>query len=154
MNNVEILELSKEEQKKLIVDAHEDSGHSGTNSTLLFLSRTHKWKGMKKDIKGYVESCEICKKYADKTRRKPQRIELSDPFYRVGIDMVGPFPKSEKGNKYIVVVTDHLTRWCEAKAVRNKTAGEIGNFIFKDVICRHGNQHSYLVTKVWNSTIV
>ena len=29
------------------------------------------------------------------------RIGLKEPFYRIGIDLIGPLPKSANGNKYL-----------------------------------------------------
>ena len=40
----------------------------------------------------------------------------------VGLDVCGPFTTSTKGNKYIVVFTDYLTKWPEAFAVPEHTA--------------------------------
>ena len=32
----------------------------------------------------------------------------------VAIDIMGPFPVSEKGNKYVLVVVDSFSKWMEA----------------------------------------
>lgn len=45
--------------------------------------------------------------------------------------------KTEKGNKFIIAATDHLTRWRKAQAVKNKSAQEVAKFLFKEVILRH-----------------
>jgi transposase InsO family protein len=37
-----------------------------------------------------------------------------------------------------VVATDHLSRWCEARALKSKQTTEIAKFIYEDVIVRHG----------------
>jgi len=46
--------------------------------------------------------------------------------------------KMEKGNKYILVITDYLTKWPEAKALPEATAENVVEFIYRDIICRHG----------------
>ena len=33
---------------------------------------------------------------------------------RVAVDILGPFKPSYRQNRYIVVCSDYLTRWCEA----------------------------------------
>ena len=94
---------------------------------------------MYENIREYVKSCDACQR-----RGKPQRkselnpIEVHTPFYQIGIDFVGPLPKTKRGNRYIIVAMDYLTKWPEAKAVSNATAEETEKFIYEDIICRHG----------------
>ena len=46
----------------------------------------------------------------------------------VGIDIIGPLQESASGNKYIVAVSDHFSKWSEASAIPNKTAKCVANF--------------------------
>ena len=48
----------------------------------------------------------------------------------IGIDLIGPLPKTENGNRFIIVATDYLTRWAEAKAIKRKTKEEISKVYF------------------------
>jgi len=52
--------------------------------------------------------------------------------------LVGPLPKTTKGNVYIVVAVDYLTKWPEAKAIPDATADSVAKFFYEDIICRHG----------------
>nr|GEX33453.1 reverse transcriptase domain-containing protein [Tanacetum cinerariifolium] len=45
-----------------------------------------------------------------------------------GIDFMGPFPNS-KGNKYILVVVDYLSKWVEAKALLTNNARVVVKFL-------------------------
>ena len=36
------------------------------------------------------------------------------PLEKLAVDISGPLPVTEKGNKYILVVSDYFTRWVEA----------------------------------------
>nr|GEV27500.1 reverse transcriptase domain-containing protein [Tanacetum cinerariifolium] len=45
-----------------------------------------------------------------------------------GIDFMGPFPSS-KGNKYILVVVDYLSKWVEAKALPTNDARVVVKFL-------------------------
>ena len=38
------------------------------------------------------------------------------PFGRIALDIVGPFPVTALGNKYILVFQDYATKWCEGSA--------------------------------------
>nr|GEX72143.1 reverse transcriptase domain-containing protein [Tanacetum cinerariifolium] len=45
-----------------------------------------------------------------------------------GIDSMGPFPSS-RGNKYIIVVVDYLSKWVEAKALPTNDAQVVCKFL-------------------------
>lgn len=55
----------------------------------------------------------------------------------MGIDIIGPLQKSAKGNKYIVAVTDHFSKWSEAAAIPDKSAASVASFLYS-VVCRLG----------------
>nr|GFB23237.1 reverse transcriptase domain-containing protein [Tanacetum cinerariifolium] len=48
--------------------------------------------------------------------------------FELGIDFMGPFPSS-KGNKYILVVVDYLSKWVEAKALLTNDARVVVKFL-------------------------
>ena len=51
---------------------------------------------------------------------------------------MGPLPITAKGNRYIIVATDYLTKWPEAEAVTQATGQRVADFIYQVIICRHG----------------
>nr|GFB09563.1 hypothetical protein [Tanacetum cinerariifolium] len=53
-----------------------------------------------------------------------------------GIDFMGPFPSS-KGNKYILVAVDYLSKWVEAKALPMNDARVVVKFL-KSLFSRFG----------------
>ena len=55
-----------------------------------------------------------------------------------GIDLIGPLSRTSDGNQWLVVAIDYLTKWPEAKAIRDKRAETVASFIVDDIICRHG----------------
>jgi hypothetical protein len=69
---------------------------------------------------------------------KLKSIPICDLFYRIAMDIVGPLPKTKLGNKYILVVADHYSKWCEAKAVANHGAKTTTKFLEDDIIYRYG----------------
>lgn len=131
-------EYEDHEKNELIAQAHEDIGHGGVDATTSFLRVRERWKGLKDDVKTFIRKCEICRKFREKQPKIKQRVILKEPSFMLGIDMIGPLPRSERGNKYIVVATDHLTRWCETKALKSKNASEIARFLYTEILCRHG----------------
>nr|GEV69827.1 reverse transcriptase domain-containing protein [Tanacetum cinerariifolium] len=55
-------------------------------------------------------------------------IQVCEIFDVWGIDFMGPFPSS-KGNKYILVAVDYLSKWVEAKALPNNDARVVVKFL-------------------------
>ena len=55
----------------------------------------------------------------------------------VGIDIIGPLQERSQGNKYIVAITDHFSKWTEAAAFPKKTAARVADFLYTTV-CRLG----------------
>ena len=60
------------------------------------------------------------------------------PLDRLATDILGPFPESSRGNRYVLVVTDHFTRWVEIFAVPDQTATTCAEKILDEVIARFG----------------
>ncbi|KAK8728040.1 hypothetical protein OTU49_009357 [Cherax quadricarinatus] len=55
-----------------------------------------------------------------------------------GLDVIGPLSETHKGKRYIVILTDCVTKWVEALAVSEFTTDTVGNFL-AETICRHGS---------------
>ncbi|GJS72955.1 reverse transcriptase domain-containing protein [Tanacetum coccineum] len=59
-----------------------------------------------------------------------------------GIDFMGPFPSS-RGNKYILVAVDYLSKWVEAKALPTNDAQVVCKFL-KSLFARFGAPHAII----------
>jgi hypothetical protein len=121
---------------------HNGLAHPGRRRTWETLKEHYFWEGAGEDIKDHVQKCLYCLKRKDHklTTKVPlQRYDIPPyPFYRAHIDVTGPFPTSESGNKYIVVFKDALTKWIELLAIPDTTAVTIAEFLFDEVVCRYG----------------
>ncbi len=47
------------------------------------------------------------------------------PFERIGMNLVGPLPKSARGHEHILVIIDYATRYPEAVPLRKATARKL-----------------------------
>ena len=57
-------------------------------------------------------------------------IQICEIFDVWGIDFLGPFPMS-KGNKYILVAVDYVSKWAEAQALPTNDARVVVRFLRK-----------------------
>ena len=56
----------------------------------------------------------------------------------VVMNILGPLPESDCGNKYILVIGDYFTKWKEAHAMPNMEAITVARFFVNEFICRFG----------------
>lgn len=54
---------------------------------------------------------------------------------KVGIDLIGPLPKTARGNKYIITLVDYFSKWPEAEPIPDKSAKSVAAFLYR-MICR------------------
>ena len=61
---------------------------------------------------------------------------VGSPMERIAMDILGPLPTSDSGNKYILIVSDHFTRL--AYPIAYQEAQTIADVLTKEFICRFG----------------
>nr|GEV40778.1 reverse transcriptase domain-containing protein [Tanacetum cinerariifolium] len=89
------------------------------------------WPTIHKDAFELVKHCDSCQrqgKISQKDEMPQNSIQVCEIFDVWGIDFMGPFPSS-KGNKYILVVVDYLSKWVEAKALPTNDARVVVKFL-------------------------
>jgi hypothetical protein len=93
---------------------------------------------MYKNIKEFVESCEVCKKYSIVCHR--DGLHPTFPLamhYKWVVDIV-MMPQGIWQMKYLVLAREDLTNHVEGRAIRMKTTAMICKFILEDIICHCG----------------
>jgi transposase InsO family protein len=133
--------IKHHELKDILFSLHEHplAGHFGIEGTYNRSKNRYYWPGMYKSIAEYVKTCDDCQRQGGPQHQEPLHpLQVGQPFDRVGIDIVGPMKITRQGNRYIVVATEYLTKWVEARAIPDMKATTIAKFIYEEIICRHG----------------
>ncbi|GJX88523.1 reverse transcriptase domain-containing protein [Tanacetum coccineum] len=89
------------------------------------------WPSIFKDAKDYVMKCDACQKSGNISSRNemPQNnIQVCEAFDVWGLDFMGPFPDS-RGNKYILVAVDYISKWVKAQALPTNDARVVVKFL-------------------------
>ena len=60
------------------------------------------------------------------------------PLDRLSTDILGPFPESTQGNKYVLAVTNYFTKWMTIFAIPDQSAVTCARVILNEVIARFG----------------
>ncbi|GKC86598.1 reverse transcriptase domain-containing protein [Tanacetum coccineum] len=115
-------------------------GHHGANYTAkkVFDSGFY-WPTIYRDAHDLVTRCDACQRQGKISQRDemPQNAtQVCEIFDVWGIDFMGPFPSS-RGNKYIIVAVDYLSKWVEAKVLPTNDAGVVCK-ILKSLFARFG----------------
>ena len=120
---------------------HDDPtmAHQSKDAIYQLMKKRYTWEGMYRDIKEYTQTCWECQQRGTARQNNMKRtIPPTDMFERWGIDIVGPLPQTEDGNRYIVVAMDYFTRWPEARPLRYANVQTVAKFIYEEIICRYG----------------
>ena len=128
---------------QIIKAAHDSAvgGHMGIFKTSERILERYFWPGIHKDVEGHIAKCDPCRK------AKPYRREVKPPLRplpaalmpnsRLHCDLYGPLSTSEKGKKYVLVMTDAFTKYVELAAIKDKTAEEVVGAIMDYWITRY-----------------
>ena len=118
------------------------AGHFSSRKTLSRIRQNYFWKNMSQDCSLYVHSCVNCstQKKANLTARAPLiNYQAGNPLDRVHIDILGPFPISRSGNRYVLMLIDQFTRWLEAYPLPDQTAEQVARVVVDQFIARFGS---------------
>nr|GEY64256.1 reverse transcriptase domain-containing protein [Tanacetum cinerariifolium] len=120
--------------------------HHGPNYTAkkVFDSRFY-WLTIYLDAYDLVKSCDACQRQGKISQRDemPQNsIQVYKIFNVWGIGFMGPF-LSLRGNKYILVAVDYLSKWVEAKALPTNDTRVICKLL-KSLFARFGTPRAII----------
>ncbi|GJW82650.1 reverse transcriptase domain-containing protein [Tanacetum coccineum] len=121
-------------------------GHHGANYTAKkVFDAGFFWPTIYRDAHDLVTRCDACQRQGKISQRDemPQNaIQVCEIFDVWGIDFMGPFPSS-RGNKYILVAVDYLSKWVEAKALPTNDARVVVK-ILKSLFARFGTPRAII----------
>ncbi|GJW19762.1 reverse transcriptase domain-containing protein [Tanacetum coccineum] len=121
-------------------------GHYGANYTAkkVFDSGFY-WPTIYKDAHELVKNCDSCQhqgKISQRDEMPQNSIQVCEIFDVWGIDFMGPFPSS-RGNKYILVAVDYLSKWVKVKALPTNDARVVVKFL-KSLFARFGTPRAII----------
>ena len=133
----------KADVSRVVKACHEGFGgaHMGRDKTVGKITAKYFIKGIKDIVIDYISNCDKCQKAANKpSMQAPELHPVSVPekvWSQVGMDIIGPLPETERGNCYIVAMTDYFSKFPVAAPLKRKTAAEVAQF-FLEAICDFG----------------
>ncbi|UYV77928.1 hypothetical protein LAZ67_15002896 [Cordylochernes scorpioides] len=132
------------------------SGHLGFTKTYDRIRKKFYWPGMYRNVRKYVAHCPDCQRRKRQPQLPPGLLQpIPVPiaaFEKVGMDLLGRFPTSMCGNRWIIVCTDYLTKFAITKALPTSESVEVATFFIKDVILKHGAPREVITDRGRNFT--
>ncbi|GJS49657.1 reverse transcriptase domain-containing protein [Tanacetum coccineum] len=131
--------MSTQQKRKACHEGNPQGHHSANITARKVFDAGFYWPAIYKDAYELNKSCDACQRQGKISHRDemPQNaIQVCKIFDVWGIDFMGPFPSS-RGNKYILVAVDYLSKWVEAKALPTNDARVVVKFL-KSLFSRFG----------------
>ena len=147
-----LVDQRKNTRKRAVVPAHLKTqliegvhgeplaGHFSSHRIFNTLSRSWWWEGMYKDVHTHCKNCPQCAIVTGASRpgRPPLRpIPVSRPFQIFGVDIMD-LPKTERGNKHVIVFQDFLTKWPIVVPMPDQKSSRIVQILVEEVILFFG----------------
>lgn len=117
------------------------SGHPGSDETIRDIRRYFCWPGMNREIRRYVAGCHICiccKPVRGQFKPGLRPRSTRTAWETIAVDLMGPYPRTTNGNRFILVVTDLFTSWVEAFPLRCSEAPCITKILQEEVFSHFG----------------
>eukprot|EP00253_Pinus_taeda_P035980 PITA_35980 len=128
--------VREDEMPDILKACHDEpcGGHFADKRTAYkILSLGYFWPSLFKDAKQYVKRCDSCQRVGKPTLLNEIPLQpqvLIEPFEKWALDFIGPINPPSKQKKYILICTDYVTKWVEAKALVYVTENSVVNFLY------------------------
>ncbi|XP_019100799.1 PREDICTED: uncharacterized protein LOC109132831 [Camelina sativa] len=100
------------------------------------------WPTMLADCDEHAKKCDPSQRHAPMINQPAEpmsSVSAPYPFMRWPMDAIRPLEQSGKRRvTNLLVVTDYFTKWIEAESYQSIKRENVKDFLWKNVICRHG----------------
>lgn len=131
------------QQEDILKQCHDSAvaGHPGIDNTYRKVSQLYFFTGMRRKIADYVTACVHCQRYKATNKKPPGLLQTPVMNQRnevLAIDLFGPLPEGEDGERWILLVEDTATRWVELYARKDATAEACARVLIEEFFMRFG----------------
>ena len=144
--------VPKNKIKDILMAYHNTSmngAHFGKDRTYYKIRDRYYWSGMYQDIVQHIRSCPNCSINKCSRKKPTGHLNSVNPpegvWENLAMDFVGPItPPSSSGHKYILVITDLLSKYVIAKETRDNSALSAAKVLLEEVILKFGSPNQIL----------
>ena len=130
-------------QEEIVRYIHQETCmHLGYTKVYQVMTMRFFWYNMSQDLLQWVRACKSCQQ--TKKGQGGSKLELRQeivgaPMERLAMDLQGPFPESQQGNKYVLVIQDYFSKWVELFAIPDKSGITIATILNDEIFCRYAS---------------
>jgi hypothetical protein len=148
-DDIPVVVIPDQYQEVMLFRAHAsvEGMHLGINKTTNTLLTMCWWYKLQADVEQFIKNCHSCMQVKNPQQRirVPMGGQLPQhPLETVCSDIAGPFPRSLRGNKWIVVFIDQFTKYCDIIPIPDAKAETVAQVFVEEWICRHGICENFL----------
>ncbi|KAL0252144.1 hypothetical protein GEMRC1_001356 [Eukaryota sp. GEM-RC1] len=118
------------------------AGHPNLKDSLAKLFNSgYFWPKMKADMVKHVKHCPACQKTAPANKltiESTGSLWADRPFARLNVDTIGPLPKDQDGNQFLLVFVDSFTRYTILSPLEELNSIEVAHRLVWDVVAIFG----------------
>ena len=137
--------ISNTQARMILQELHKGNagGHFSQDITVRkVLDAGYWWPTLYEDTYDYRQTCHECQKTGGLPKSVSTKLITTlpaEPFMKWGLDFVGPVKKTRHtGKRYILVATDYVTKWVEARALQTNSALQTAQFLYESILTRFG----------------
>jgi hypothetical protein len=100
--------IPRSKVKEVLTEMHggPSGGHFGVNNTLAKVKQRYYWLHSRDDVERWCQQCDTCAA----SRGLIHQYNIGAPFEHITMDITGPFPQSDWGNRYLLIAMDYFTK--------------------------------------------
>ncbi|KAE8963471.1 hypothetical protein PF011_g29019 [Phytophthora fragariae] len=117
------------------------AGHLRGPHTYGRVAQLYWWPRLLREVNRWVRGCQECGSRKARPREviPPLRsIRGGDVGDRWALDVAGPFPVADGGERYVIAALEYVTRYAVARCVTRHTTESVASFLMEDVVLKFG----------------
>ena len=118
-------------------------GHFGREKTYAKTVERYWWPGLRASVAAFVDACSFCQFHKHPTGLKEGELCPIEPprecMRQFGVDHIGPFKRTARGNLYLLIAIDLLSKFVIGTPVWHETSDLAVRFVLRDIIAHHGH---------------
>jgi hypothetical protein len=135
--------MPKALQTTILEQLHDSpmAGHLGKKKTQEKVSGECYWTGWRHATEQWCRKCPRCASRKGLVRKEHGKLHpyaMGAPMEQIAIDILGPLPRTDSGNRYLLVALDYFTNWPEAFAIPDQEATTVAPVLTEGIFCRFG----------------
>ncbi|CAF3587080.1 unnamed protein product [Rotaria socialis] len=123
---------------------HPTAEHFRRDKTWNRLNDLCSWPTIRQNVIQYIQSCTACAHYNIRRYKPPEQMQLiespGEVFDLVQMDFTGPLPQSINGNRYVIALTNYLSKYIISKDVPDDSTQTAAEFLI-DITLEFGPPH-------------